>query len=317
MDDAYWVQEIKELMKKLKSNTNASIFVQPIEEIINSFPLYSTIIENPIDLPKIEHKLNYDQYNYIEEFKSDIDLMCNNCKNFNNPNSWAHKVGLAFENFFNREYKKSLAKIEKYQQNMTLNQTSKKKYSQKLENLNRMGSIGSDHNIQVISSTEDERILKKIRNLFIKLGDDLDVSEEQREEIINWVLKSIIKRNKSFDQLYEDTTKLLAKHLKNTEIKSFFSKKFRKFLRVIKEEQNAQQEGKAFNIKINLNENEEKREEKDKLDQIRKEVLNFIDNQKIPEILRSSTEYPIEPSLRKKISAHVNDIRNSFTIWNN
>ena len=33
------------------------------------------------EVKKIEHKLNYDQYNSIEEFKSDVDLMCNNCKN--------------------------------------------------------------------------------------------------------------------------------------------------------------------------------------------------------------------------------------------
>ena len=281
MDDTYWMLEMKDLMKRVKSNSNATIFIQPIEEIIASFPKYSTIIEHPIDLIKIENKLIEDHYNSMEEFKSDIDLLCSNCKVFNSKNSWAQKVGEAFENFFNREFKKSLLKIEKYQQNLALSQNSKKKIPQKSDNLTRMNPLNPDQNIQIISSIDDEKILKKIRNLFLKLGNDLDISEENREEIINVILKSITKRNKSLDQIYDDTMKFLTKHLKNSEMKSFFSKKFRKLLRVIKEEQNAQQDGKAFNIKINLNENEEKREEKDKLDKIRKEVLNFIDNQKI------------------------------------
>jgi hypothetical protein len=243
--------------------------------------------------------------------------MISNCKTFNSfKKSWAHKAAESIEAFFNRELKKSLLKIQKYQQ-MAMAQPIKKS-SENLTTVERSSNNNyQDHtssNIQVVSSSEDEKISKKIKNLFQKLGANLNVTEEQREEIIALIVKSIVKRNKSFEQIYEDTMKFLSKNLNNTNnIKSYFSRKFRKLLRSIKEEQSdGMKTDKAFNIKINLNESEEKKEEKDKLDTIRKEVLNFIDNQKIPEVLRNLSEYPVEPSVRKKINAYVSEIRSNF-----
>ena len=61
-----------------------------------------------------------------------------------------------------------------------------------------------------------------------------------------------------------------------------------------------------------MNESEEKKEEKDKLDAIRKEVLNFIDIQKIPEVFRNVAEYPLEPSVRKKINTYIGEIKSNF-----
>ncbi len=51
--DHFTRNEIDELLKKLKSHQYANIFMQPIEEVISSFPHYTSIISNPIDLGKI------------------------------------------------------------------------------------------------------------------------------------------------------------------------------------------------------------------------------------------------------------------------
>jgi hypothetical protein len=312
LDDLFVRSEIDDFLKRLKTHQNAMIFLQPIEEVISSFPNYSEVIKQPIDMLKIIHNFEKRYYKNTEELKNDFYVMINNCKTFNSfKKSWAHKSAEHLENFFNREIKKSISKIEKYQTN--------KLSMIGAHNVNKNNSVNlynENSNIQVVSSSEDEKIAIKIKNLFLKLGSNLNVTDEQRNDIINLIVKSIIKRSKSFEQIYEDTMKFLSKNLNNlNNIKSYFSRKFRKLLRSIKDEQaeGSKPLDKTFNIKINLNENEEKREEKNKLDQIKKEVLNFIDNQKVPEVFRNVSEYPIEPSLRKKISCYVNDLKNQFT----
>ena len=106
------MSESKEFIKKLKSNKNGYIFLQPIEELVNSLPDYKENIKHPIDLLKIEDKLNKFGYNTIEDMKEDIELMINNCLTYNyQPNSWANKSAVQFSFFFNNNYKKFLSLI--------------------------------------------------------------------------------------------------------------------------------------------------------------------------------------------------------------
>jgi len=292
MDDSIIINEIRELFNKVKKHKYSYIFMQPIEEIIDSYPQYLDICKKPIDLNKIERKIYDNYYKNIEDLKEDIDLMFNNCKTFNaNSGSWILKCCLGLEEFFNNNYKKSLLKIEKYKEKIA--QIYVQKSTKFREESVYSGQVDNKQNFSVINNSDDERITRKIKNLFQKISSALNIKEDKIEEIINIIVDKIVKRNKSFEQIYDDTMKFLSKNISNDSVKSYFSKKFRKLLRAIKEEQN-EVDNKAFNIKIDLNENEEKREEKDKLDLIRKEISLFIDNQKMPEVFRQNTEYPLE-----------------------
>ena len=292
MDDSIIINEIRDLFSKVKKHKHAYIFMQPIEEIINSYPKYVEICPKPIDLNKIEKKIYENFYKNIEDLKDDIDLMLDNCKRFNNnTENWIYKGCIGLEEFFNNNYKKSLLKIEKYKEKVALN------YAQKATKFKDesiySGKLDNKQNLQVVNCCDDDKISKKIKSLFSKISSALNIKEEKIDEIISIIVEKIVKRNKSFDQIYDDTMKFISKNISNDSVKSYFSKKFRKFLRLIKEEQN-DIDNKTFNIKIDLNENEEKREEKDKLELIRKEISVFIDNQKIPEVFRQNNEYPIE-----------------------
>ena len=107
--------------------------------------------------------------------------------------------------------------------------------------------------------------------------------------------------------------KFITKHLTAPELRSKFMKKFRKLIRTLQDEQNeeaSKMEMKNLNIKIDLNENEEKRQEKSKLEQIRRDIKVFVENQKVPDVFLDPNEYSIEPVLKKKIYNFVMDIRN-------
>lgn len=215
------------------------------------------------------------------------------CRFNTDKKHWVYKTCVSFEDFFKANCKKFTQKIEKFKEKAHNSHAHKTKQK---EDTNAYNPIDSSNNIQVISNTEDEKIAKRIKNVFQKLSNSLNITDQQREDIIGLIVKNIVKRNKSFEQIYDDTMKFVTKNLVNESLKSHFSKKFRKLLRTIKEEQAeaTKTDGKGFNIKINLNETDEKREEKDKLDIVKKEILNFIDSQKIPEVYRSIAEYPIE-----------------------
>lgn len=294
MDDSIILNEIRELFNKIKKHKYSYIFLQPIEEIIDSCPQYIEICKRPIDLNKIERKIYDNYYKNVEDLKDDMDLMFDNCKAFNanNLGSWILKGCAGLEEFFNNNYKKSLQKIDKYKEKVA------QAYAQKStkfreESVYSAQQESNKQNFHVVNNSDDERITRKIKNLFQKISAALNIKEEKIDEIIAIIVEKIVKRNKSFEQIYDDTMKFLSKNISNDSVKSYFSKKFRKLLRAIKEEQ-SDIDNKAFNIKIDLNENEEKREEKDKLDIIRKEISAFIDNQKMPEVFRQNTEYPIE-----------------------
>jgi len=294
MDDSIIINEIRDLYNKVKKHKYSYIFLQPIDEIIDSCPKYIEICKRPIDLNKIEKKIYDNYFKNIEDFKYDIDLMFDNCKTFNanNTGSWILKGCAGIEEFFNNNYKKSFQKIDKYKEKVA-QAYAHKSSKHREESVYSNQQEANKQNFQVINNSDDERITRKIKNLFTKISEALNIKEDKINEIIAIIVEKIVKRNKSFEQIYDDTMKFLSKNISNDSIKSYFSKKFRKLLRWIKEEQN-DIDNKAFNIKIDLNENEEKREEKDKLEIIRKEISAFIDNQKMPEVFRQNTEYPIE-----------------------
>lgn len=321
--DEYIINELKEFIKRLKANKNSYIFLQPIEELISTLQDYKQKIHLPIDLLKIEQKLVSSKYTSIEEMKDDLDLMITNCLTYNydpDNSNWVNKVTLQFQEFLNNNWNKLRQKIEKHieKRNNYLLQKQQLKEAEVTSishvNYNKSNDI-IDNNIAVFTY-EDDKIEKRVRNLFASIKPFLNITDEARENIVNLLIKSISKRNKSFDQIYDDTMKFVTKHLTVAENKPKFAKKFRKLLRTLKEEQsdeNAKMDSKALNIKIDLNENEEKREEKEKLDKIRKEMENFVDNQKIPEVFRDNNEYPIEPNLKKKIFSFICGVRNKMT----
>ena len=208
-------------------------------------------------------------------------------------------MAISLDEFIKNNYIKVEAKInkyiEKYNNNMSKSKTSTadhRKYTEGFTTNNDKQNI----NFQVVTNTEDEKIFKRIRNLFQKISSSINITEEQLEEIINSVAKSIIKGNKTYEVIFEDTMKFLSKYIFNDGSKSYFSKKFRKILRMLKEEQIESKNLKNdFKMKINLSEDvNDNKEEKLKIEEIKKVIDHFIENQRLPESFREIREYSIE-----------------------
>ncbi|KAK3750182.1 hypothetical protein QZH41_015411 [Actinostola sp. cb2023] len=59
------------------------------------YPDYYTLIKKPIDMAKIQSKLNSDQYQTLDDFMSDFHLMFDNACRYNEPDSQVYKDALS------------------------------------------------------------------------------------------------------------------------------------------------------------------------------------------------------------------------------
>ena len=330
MDD-YTQSELQLFVKKLKINKNSYIFLDEIENVIKEYPDYAIKIKNPIDLNKIIDKVDKGDYENLDKFNEDIELMINNCLTYNyNPQSRWNKQGIEFQKYYENNYEKLVTKIQKHNEKKYL--LGKKRIAPgtgiakpKSTNILKTGVIEpkkddfSNMNSSVpYNFFTDEKITKNIRNLFMSIKPYLNTSEKNIENIIKTLVEGFTKSNKSSDDLYDIGTKFISKHLSKKDEKTKFMKDFKTLIRDMKnrqKEESTKLDQKTL-IKIDLNENEANREERIKLEKIRKTVKKYVEEHKVPGIYLDKEEYSIEPELKKKIYNFVNNIRSKFTTCN-
>jgi hypothetical protein len=329
MDD-YFQQELQTFLKRIKINKNAYIFLDEIENVIKNYPDYTTIIKHPIDLNKIIEKADRGEYTSLDKFNDDIQLMIDNCLTYNQPNTWANREGLAFKEYYNNNYEKLATKIQKHierknmigKKRMSTGTSYSKQKSVNIKGINDSKNGKEDyHNIHSNYSVlpfEDDKIAKNIRNIFMSIRPHLKTSDESIENIVHTLVQGFIKGNKSSDDLYDIGTKFISKHLSKKDEKTKFMKDFKTLVRDMKnrqKEESTKLDQKTL-IKIDLNENEANREERIKLEKIRKTVKKYVEEHKVPGIYLDKEEYSIEHELKKKIYNFVNNIRSKFTNCN-
>ncbi|KAI1393854.1 chromatin remodeling complex SWI/SNF, component SWI2 and related ATPase [Hypoxylon trugodes] len=62
---------------------------------------YYVLIHNPICMNQIQAKIKKEEYNSINDMRSDIVLMCNNCRTYNEDGSLLYSDAIVMEKFFN------------------------------------------------------------------------------------------------------------------------------------------------------------------------------------------------------------------------
>ena len=330
--DEYTLSELQTFVKKLKINKNAIIFLDEIENVIKEYPDYSEKIKCPIDLIKIIDRVDRGEYETLDKFNDDIQLMINNCLTYNClPQSRWNRQGIEFKKYYENNYEKLVAKIQKHNEKKTI--IGKKRVApgtgmaKPKSNMLKIG-VGEPKSKDDYSNlnssltfcrlNDDEKISKNIRNLFMSIKPHLDANEKNIENIINTLVDGFWKSNKSSEDLYDIGTKFISKHLIKKDEKTKFMKDFKSLIRDMKnkqKEESTKLDQKTL-IKIDLNEDEAKREDKIKLEKIRKTVKKYVEEHKVPGIYLDKEEYSIEPDLKKKIYTFVTNLRNKFTTGN-
>jgi hypothetical protein len=69
------------ILERLKSHPDSWPFCEAVEE--EFAPRYYAIVNKPMDLHRMERKLDSGRYNSFTEFKNDFKLIVENCKKYN------------------------------------------------------------------------------------------------------------------------------------------------------------------------------------------------------------------------------------------
>ncbi|KAI8368854.1 Bromodomain-containing protein [Choanephora cucurbitarum] len=72
-------------IRSLKKHKRAIAFLDPVDPIYFNIPDYFDIVKHPMDLGTVERKLLADKYLNVDAFKSDVQLIFDNCYLYNNP----------------------------------------------------------------------------------------------------------------------------------------------------------------------------------------------------------------------------------------
>lgn len=90
----------EDILLKLKRNSHSGPFLYPVDPVQLNIPDYYDKIKHPMDLSTVKKSVEADKYGTLEDFRSDVELMFQNCFTYNLPDSTVHKMGASLEKYF-------------------------------------------------------------------------------------------------------------------------------------------------------------------------------------------------------------------------
>lgn len=92
-------------------------FRVPVDPVALGIPDYFDFVKHPMDLGTMRRKLSSNQYETVEDFTADFNLMIQNCRLYNNPTDPVVMSANELEAIFNR-------KLEKFKSQVNFTQLS-------------------------------------------------------------------------------------------------------------------------------------------------------------------------------------------------
>ncbi|XP_045474832.1 nucleosome-remodeling factor subunit NURF301 isoform X2 [Harmonia axyridis] len=89
---------LKKLIKQLQMHKSAWPFMEPVDP--NEAPDYYKVIKEPMDLQKVEHKINDHTYTKLSDFIGDMTKIFDNCRYYNPKESPFYKCAETLEAYF-------------------------------------------------------------------------------------------------------------------------------------------------------------------------------------------------------------------------
>ena len=99
-----WDKAAKRLLNNLWKHAHAWIFHEPVDPKKLNIPDYFDIIKQPMDFSLVRHKLQTNQYLRCQEFLYDLNLVFDNCIQYNGENSQVSIMCKGVREEFNKQY---------------------------------------------------------------------------------------------------------------------------------------------------------------------------------------------------------------------
>ncbi|CAG9331571.1 unnamed protein product [Blepharisma stoltei] len=100
-----WEKPGRKLLNALWRHKHAWIFYEPVDCVKLRIPDYYDVIKHPMDFGTIKKKLNNNVYESGEELIADLDLVFENCRIYNQPDSDVFLMCTQVENVYKHQLK--------------------------------------------------------------------------------------------------------------------------------------------------------------------------------------------------------------------
>ena len=142
-------KKINKIFETMENDPQALDFLILVDYVALGILDYPTIITQPMDLGTVKKKLENGEYKIFKDFMSDIILIWNNCKTYNQPGSEIVKMA----NHCEKKIKQLIDKQFKNYQNKNTNKKSESNgltFAQKIKLIENIRELSNETLTQII-----------------------------------------------------------------------------------------------------------------------------------------------------------------------
>eukprot|EP01017_Pseudomicrothorax_dubius_P039571 TRINITY_DN6089_c0_g1_i10.p1 TRINITY_DN6089_c0_g1~~TRINITY_DN6089_c0_g1_i10.p1 ORF type:complete len:114 (+),score=20.58 TRINITY_DN6089_c0_g1_i10:38-379(+) len=99
-EESNWYPRAKTTLEELWKEEGAEVFRVPVDPVAFDLPDYHMLIKKPMDFGTIKGKLENQSYQNPEEFSSDVELVFENCRKYNSPDTKLYQLAERLEQRF-------------------------------------------------------------------------------------------------------------------------------------------------------------------------------------------------------------------------
>ncbi|PON51478.1 Bromodomain containing protein [Parasponia andersonii] len=135
------------ILDKLQKKDTYGVYAEPVD--LEELPDYLDVIDHPMDFATVRKKLANGSYSTLDQFESDVFLICSNAMQYNGPETIYHKQARSIQELARKKFEKLRIKYKCSEKELKLVQKIKsnsimKKQIKKPLNRTSQEAVGSD-----------------------------------------------------------------------------------------------------------------------------------------------------------------------------
>ncbi|XP_022975698.1 uncharacterized protein LOC111475664 [Cucurbita maxima] len=111
------------ILDKLQKKDTYGVYAEPVDP--EELPDYHDVIEHPMDFATVRNKLANGSYSILEQFESDVFLICSNAMQYNSPETIYHKQARSIQELAKKKFERVRIEVERSEKELKLEQSTK------------------------------------------------------------------------------------------------------------------------------------------------------------------------------------------------
>lgn len=111
------------ILDKLQKKDTYGVYAEPVDP--EELPDYHDVIDHPMDFATVRNKLANGSYSTLEQFESDVFLICSNAMQYNSPETIYHKQARSIQELAKKKFERVRNEVERSEKELKLEQSTK------------------------------------------------------------------------------------------------------------------------------------------------------------------------------------------------